>query len=138
MLRLFIFLSNERFISFTYLYIIMLTFTLYLCFKKVYFYISLYLLQKLGKEVTADGLVAEFLGVSYEDKIGKNSDSYARGALDIDTEMEVQINREIDRYYIDRQRYQIDRQRSQIDRNSDSYARGALDIDTEMEVKIDR
>eukprot|EP00088_Acartia_fossae_P015987 TRINITY_DN1889_c0_g1_i15.p1 TRINITY_DN1889_c0_g1~~TRINITY_DN1889_c0_g1_i15.p1 ORF type:complete len:593 (-),score=122.50 TRINITY_DN1889_c0_g1_i15:501-2279(-) len=45
--------------------------------------------EKLGKEVSAESLVAEFLGESSEDKIGKNSDSYtARGALDIDTEME--------------------------------------------------
>ena len=39
--------------------------------------------------MTAASLVAEFLGESAEDKIGKNSNDYSKGALDIDTEMEV-------------------------------------------------
>ena len=41
--------------------------------------------------MTAANLVAEFLGESAEDKIGKSSNHYSKGALDIDTEMEVTI-----------------------------------------------
>lgn len=46
--------------------------------------------EKLGSGVTAASLVAEFLGESAEDKIGKSSNHYSKGALDIDTEMETE------------------------------------------------
>jgi len=50
--------------------------------------------EKLGKDVSANTLISEFLGESSEDKIGKNSqDNYVnRGALDIDTSMETEEN----------------------------------------------
>jgi len=49
----------------------------------------------MGSSVTAEGLVAEFLGSGPEDKIGKDvADFDSRGALDIDTSTDMEVNGE--------------------------------------------
>jgi len=53
--------------------------------------------KSLGPEVTAKGLVKEFLGEGPEDKIGKDGGSFAaRGALDIDTSVDMEVNGELE------------------------------------------
>jgi len=51
--------------------------------------------KAMGSSVTAEGLVAEFLGSGPEDKIGKDvADFDSRGALDIDTSTDMEVNGE--------------------------------------------